>query len=391
MKTRNRWIPVVVLMLICFFFTGTVGLAAPQDDLMEKQLERLDISQIEDYWNRLMDKYGGVLPADEPSLFDVIKTGGKLFSPEEFLKTVAAFLFGEIAASTKLLGSIILLAIFAMILQTMQNAFEHRAVSTVAYAIVYMVLMVLAINSFRIATQAAQEAIQTMSGMMVAIIPLVLALMASMGNFTSIALFHPVIVFLVNTISLLVSSVIFPLIFLSAILHLVSHITDKYRLTYLANLLRNTGIGFLGVCLTVFLTVISVQGATAAVADGITIRTAKFITGNFIPVVGRMVSDAADTVAGASLLLKNAVGLVGVSVILLIVAFPALKILTMAFIYQLSAALMQPLGTNPIIASLNTIGRSLLWIFAALAVVSVMFFLTLTIIIAAGNLSLMIR
>ena len=70
----------------------------------------------------------------------------------------------------------------------------------------------------------------------------------------------------------------------------------------------------MGLFLTVFLGVISVQGASAAVTDGITIRTAKFITGNFIPVIGRMFTDATDTVVGASVLLKNSVGIAGVAI-----------------------------------------------------------------------------
>ena len=131
--------------------------------------------------------------------------------------------------------------------------------------------------------------------------------------------------------------------------------------------------------------------ATAAVTDGVTIRTAKYLTGNFVPVVGRMFSDAADTVVGASLLVKNAVGMAGVLILLFISAFPALKIISLAVIYNFSAAVMQPLGSGPIIDCLNIIGKTLMYIFAALATVGLMFFLAVTIIIAAGNISVMIR
>jgi stage III sporulation protein AE len=96
-------------------------------------------------------------------------------------------------------------------------------------------------------------------------------------------------------------------------------------------------------------------------------------------------------VVGASLLVKNSVGLAGVIILLLICAFPALKILTLSFIYNFSAAIMQPLGNSPIITSLTTIGRTLLYVFAALAAVGLMFFLSITIVISAGNLSMMIR
>ena len=67
-----------------------------------------------------------------------------------------------------------------------------------------------------------------------------------------------------------------------------------------------------GILLTVFLGVISVQGASSAVTDGVTVKTAKFITGNFVPVIGRVFTDATDTVISASMLLKNTVGIAGV-------------------------------------------------------------------------------
>jgi len=127
------------------------------------------------------------------------------------------------------------------------------------------------------------------------------------------------------------------------------------------------------------------------VTDGVALKTAKYVTGNFVPVVGPMFSDATDTVLSASLLMKNAIGLAGVSIIILLSAFPALKILALAFIYQISAALLQPLGDSPVITCLQTIGKSMMYVFAALLSVGLMFFMAITIIIAAGNVTVMMR
>jgi stage III sporulation protein AE len=230
-----------------------------------------------------------------------------------------------------------------------------------------------------------------MVGFMLALMPLVLALLAATGGVTSAALFHPMIVFLINTSGTLISTVIFPLLFLSAILSIVSSFSVKYQLTKLAQLLRTISLGIMGSFLTIFLAVLSLQGATTAVADGIALRTAKYLASNFVPVVGRVFSDAADTVVGASLLVKNTVGMAGVLILLLLVAFPALKILILAFVYNLSSAIMQPLGNSPILSCLGIIGKNLLYVFAALAIVSLMFFLSITIVISAANVSVMMR
>ncbi|NEU29604.1 stage III sporulation protein AE [bacterium LRH843] len=358
---------------------------------IEKQVEQLQLDEIRMFWEEIATEYGGFLPESQKGTFMEFVRGEKQFSFKEWGIGLVRFLLHELLVNGKLLGSLILLTIFCTILQTLQNAFEQHTISKVAYAITYMVLMIIALNSFRVAIGYAADAISTINHFMMALLPLLLAMMASIGNITSAFLFHPLIIFLVNMSGLLIHYVVLPLLFLSAVLSIVSTLTDHYKVTKLASFLRTIAVGTLGVFLTVFLGVLSVQGASTAVADGITIRTAKFIAGNFVPVVGRMFTDAADTVLGASLLLKNTVGVAGLGILLLICAFPAIKVLSLAIIFNFSAAILQPLGGGPIIECLSIIGKSVVFVFAALAIVCLMFFLAITIMIAAGNLSLMMR
>ncbi|ADP33033.1 stage III sporulation protein AE [Bacillus atrophaeus] len=369
----------------------TAGSADKADELVKQQAEALETDSIGEFWDDIMSEYGGLLPESQKGSLLEFMNGEKSFSPQEWLKALFSYLFHEVLANGKLLGTLILLTIFCVILQMLQNAFQQSTVSKVAYSIVYMVLIILALNSFHVAITYASEAIQTMTSFILALIPMLLALMASSGGAVSAAFFHPVILFLMNTSGLLIQNIVMPLIFLSAILSIVSTMTDQYKVTQLAGLLRKIAIGALAVFLTIFLGVISVQGTSAAVTDGITLRTAKFITGNFIPVLGRMFTDATDTVISASLLLKNTVGIIGVAILICIAAFPAIKVLSLAFIYKLAAAILQPLGGGPVITCLDVISRSVLYIFAALAIVSLMFFLSITVIITAGNLTMMMK
>lgn len=358
---------------------------------IEHQLDSLETTELDQFWKKVKEEYGGFLPENQPlQLKDFFLMENSIFSMG-LIQGFFKYIFQELWMNGKLLGAIIILTVFSMILEHFQSAFEKNNVSKIAYAITYLVIFILAINSFSSAMAYAKEAISTMVHFMMALIPLILALMVSMGNITSVTLFHPIIIFLVNTSGVLIYSVVFPLLFFSAILEIISTFSEQYKVTQLANLFRNISIGLLGGLLTIFLTVVSIQGATSAVVDGVTIKAAKFITGNFVPVVGKMFTDAADTVISASLLVKNTIGLAGVFMLLVICAFPALKILTLAFIFNLSAALLQPLGNSSVITCLNAIGKNLLFVFAALATVCLMFFLALTIIIAAGNLSVMVR
>src|SRR5690625_5771546 len=91
-----------------------------------------------------------------------------------------------------------------------------------------------------------------MSGFMIALLPLLLGLMASFGNVLTVSFFHPVTIFLINISGVLVSTFILPLLFLSALLLIVSSLNENYQLTHLAHLFKTFALLTLGTFLTLF-------------------------------------------------------------------------------------------------------------------------------------------
>lgn len=382
------------LLFACFLFFSlpVVVQASPvETNVVDQQLDKLGIEDVKQFWDGLVTKYGGYLPESQKGSFMEFVKGEKEISIKEWMIGLLKYLFHELVANGKLLGTLIMLTIFSALLQSLQSAFSKSSVSKIADAVVYMVLIIFALNSFYVVMTYARETIQTMVDFILALLPILLALIATGGGVVSVSFFHPIIIFLMNTSGLLMNYIVLPLLLLATILSIVSTMSDQYKVTKLSKLLQNVSVGIIGIFLTIFLGVLSVQGTATAVADGIAVKTAKFVTGNFIPVVGRMFTEAADTVISASGLLKNTVGIIGLVILCLIVAFPAIQIFCIAFIYKFAAAVLQPVGGGAIIQCLDIIGRSIIYVFACLAIVSFMFFLSITIIIAAGNITLMMR
>ncbi|MFC7748126.1 stage III sporulation protein AE [Lentibacillus kimchii] len=393
---RKPFAGIVFLLLLLTMSHGTVSAAQDKTDTDPEKaedqiLDDMSLDGVDSYWQTLADDYGGYIPElEKTSIYEFIKDNGS-FSIKNVLWGVFEYLWHELLLNGKLLGTLLVLTLFSVILQTMQTAFADSTVSKVAYYVVYIVLIYLAMNSFYQAVSYANDAISTMSSFMIALLPLVLGIMATLGNVITVSFFHPIVIFLINTSGILVSKFILPLLFLAALLLIVSSLSDTYKVTKLANLFKNVGIGALGIFLTVFMGVMSVQGATSAVQDGVAMKTTKFVTGNFIPVVGRTFTDAADTILSASLLLKNAVGIVGVVIIILIAAFPAIKIFTIALIYKLAAAILQPVGNGPVITALDIISKYIVLILACLLAVTLMFFLSIVILVIASNITILLR
>ncbi|MFD2618339.1 stage III sporulation protein AE [Terrilactibacillus laevilacticus] len=394
-KANKIWHLTAVLFIALFI----VLLSSPdvaygqtsEQNWVDKQFNNMDLSKVEDYWQKITQEYDGFLPESQQVDFKSLITSDKQGVLHDWMIGLIKYLFHELLVNGKLLGTLLLLSVFSMILQTLQTAFDHQSVSKVAYGVVYLVLLILLLNSFKVAINYASDAIENMSHFLLALMPMLLGLTAATGGVTSVAFFHPLIILLINTNGWLIAKFVLPILFLSALVSIVSTLTEQYKLTKLASLLKNIAIGTLAVFFAVFLGVMSVQGAATSITDGVLMKSAKFFTGNFIPVIGRMFTEATDTVIGASILLKNTIGIAGLILLVCLIAFPALKILSLVLIYNIAAALIQPLGGGPIIESLTIMAKSMVYVLASLVIVSLMFFLALTIIIASGNLSLMVR
>jgi stage III sporulation protein AE len=397
MKQYKPLITLSAAILFLFYFSGLPAAAADTDeqedeqDMKEILLEELSLDGIQEYWDILVDDYGGYLPElEKTSIYEFMKENGS-FSLKNSLSGFIKYLFYEILLNGKLLGMLLMLTLFSIVLQTMQTAFERSAVSQIAYFVVYIVLIYIALNSFYLAFSYAKDAVDVMGNFMIALLPLVLGLLAAFGNVITVSFFHPIIIFLINLSGVLISKFILPMLFISAILLIVSSLNENYKVTHLANLFKTIGLGVLGAFLTVFLGVMSVQGTASAIQDGVAMKTAKFITGNFIPVVGRTFTDAADTILTASLLLKNAIGIVGVIIIVFLALFPAIKIFAIALTYKIAASVLQPIGDGPIITVLNAISKYIVYILACLLAVTLMFFLAIVIIVIASNVTILLR
>ncbi|MBE0343559.1 stage III sporulation protein AE, partial [Paenibacillus sp. 28ISP30-2] len=162
---------VVVILLLCLWCASAAVIFAdtPTNEWIRQQAEQMPKDEVEHYWDGLMQQYGGFFPDQKtPSFMDMLLPGGEGFSIKGVLSAIADFFIHEIRVNAKLLVTIVMLSIMSMVLETLQSAFESNQVSKVAYAIVYMVIIILAINSFSVAIGYAKEAIDSMIHFMMA-------------------------------------------------------------------------------------------------------------------------------------------------------------------------------------------------------------------------------
>jgi len=385
----------VSLVLLVFIFSGTTSTVlaeevAPQPLGQVDLLQEVDLSQMRGFLEQLDSDVQKAMPGFSlVRTFEDLKSGELSLKPENLGKTFLSVLGHQILGTAPLIGKLLMLAVLGAVLGQLQVAFGGN-VGKIAQVMTYLVLLSLAITSFRESLNIATGAIDRMVGLMQTMFPVILTLLITMGNLTSAALFKPLIMGSLTVLATIIKTVILPLFFLAAVLKLFNHISEQFKLSKLAGLFEFAGKLSLGVIMTVFIGVMTVQGVTGGVADSVVFRTAKY-SADLVPVVGKFFKDAVELVITSGLLMKNAVGIIALIAIIIICLGPLVKILAMILVFRISAALIEPLGEKPLADSLQDMSKSLIFILVTVASVAIMFFMAVAVAVGTGTFSVMLH
>lgn len=390
-RLANRFL--ILIFALVLLFSPVPCFATPLDEITPEGLtDPLELNDVQSYIDQLDSTVKEVVPQlDFRDMVIKLVKGELDWKPADILHNMVSMLFKEVVANFALLGKLVVLAVICAVLQNLVCSFEKGTTGQLAYSVTYLVLVTIAIGSFSLAVNAGREVVDAMVTFMQALLPILLTLLVAVGGFASAAIFSPVILATLGIFGSLIKNIILPLFFFVAILGVISNLTDRFKVTSLADLLKTIGMGLMGVFTTIFLGVLAIQGVAGAVGDSVTFKTARFTVKTFVPLVGGMLSDALDAVISSSLLIKNALGVAGIGVIGAIMIVPLLKIITLAFTYKLAGSLIQPVADGKMVDCLNSLGNSLFLIFAAVATVGLLFFFTITIVVGIGNITVMLR
>ncbi len=211
------------------------------------------------------------------------------------------------------------------------------------------------------------------------------------GSVTTASVVQPILLFLITFIGNIITTLLLPLILVGTALGIISKVSDKVQISKLSKYFKSSTIWILGISLTLFVGILSLEGTLTSSVDGITAKTAKAAVSNFIPVVGKILGDAVDTVIGCSNILKNAVGVVGVIVVIGICILPIIKLSILMATYYIASAVCQPIADEKIVSLLSQIGDTFKILLAMIVVVSVMLIIGITLVIKISNSGLMYK
>lgn len=351
-----------------------------QQEVEDALLSEFDFDEIEDSLRRMF-------PREKISFSEVVSelmSGDIAGVGKIFVEYLSDQIFYEFRYNRENLVYMLLVALTAAVFTNFAGAFQNRQVSEISFYILYMLLITLCLTAFRIATQGLEEQLDSLLDFMRVLCPsYFLAVAFASGSVTSL-FFYNVILFLIYAVEIVVVRFLLPVINVYIMVQVLGSLTGEDFLSEFAGLLQKIVSWILRTLLAGIIGINVVQGLLAPAVDTLR-RSALTRTAEALPWVGNAVGGAAEVVLGTAVLIKNGIGMAGAIITVLICAVPVLRMLILAFLYRLAAALVQPVSDKRITGCISSVSEGYELLVRVIFTAGVLFLLTISVVAASTS------
>ena len=373
---HNRWMSqLCVIMFLILLFSPKFTYASEQMNIEEFKQE------VKNYSNDVFPEL-----SNENWISDVI-SGNMNLDGQGVLNKIADIFIIQFKENKSLLIKIIGISLLCTILKHLQNNFSGN-VSEIAFYVCYMLIIILISISFSNIVSGCIKSISKLKNFMNIIIPVLITLLLTMGNIATVSILQPVILTMISVITTIVSNLVIPIVLISTILNLVSNISEEVKLEKLSKFFKSSMIYLIEFMMIIFVGILSLEGTLSAGVDGVTAKVAKTVVSNSVPVVGKLLSDATDSVIGSIGITKNAIGVIGILVIVAITSGPIIKSFFLMLMFNLTSAICDTIADSRISKCLSLTAESIKLIFGIMVMVTFLFIIAITLMIKMSNFSL---
>ncbi len=377
----------ILLILIITIHSKTFALDTNNNQILEEQKQNFGITDFIKETQKYTNDFFENINISE--IFNSALTGK--IDNGKIVKKIISIFGTEIRKSILTLISILVIIVIHSILKSISDNLDNGNIEKVIYYVQYILIVTIVMTNFAEIIALIKETSSNLVDFMNALIPILITLMTFTGSIVTGGLIQPIILFMINFIGNIIQSILIPIILVVATLSIVSKISDKVQISKLTKFFKSSIVWFLGTILTAFVAVVSLEGSLSSSIDGITAKTTKAAVSSLIPVVGKVLGDAVDSVLGCGVILKNALGIVGIVAIIGICVIPVIKIGVLSIVYNLSSAIIEPISDEKIVKLLEEMGGIFKLLFAILISLSAMLIIGVALVVKISNSGMMYR
>lgn len=203
-----------------------------------------------------------------------------------------------------------------------------------------------------------RETIGKMNTFSQALMPVMAALTAATGRVSAAAARQGATVLFSQVLLSAINQLLIPLVYAYVAACCAYAAVGNEGLKKLSGILKGTVTSILTTILLAFVGYLTVSGAIAGSADAAAVKATKMAISRAIPVVGGILSDAAETVLVGAGVLRGTVGVAGLLVVLAICIGPFLQLAFHYLVYKLAAALTGTVADPRLSGLMDSIGSA---------------------------------
>lgn len=347
------------------------------EESIDSYMQELDFSDID----KMLSQQAGTAGLDFKELVQRLLDGEEIdkgWLAEEIFSAV----FSEVQEFRGTLIRIVILCIVFAILYNFANVFENPSVTEISFYMVYVVLLVLLMNSFFVLRDVSVMAISRVITFLKVMIPTFTASMVFSGQITTAAGFYDLTFLLIYGMEWVMQYLVIPGVQIYVVLELMNHLTGEEMLSRMTSLIKSGILWIIKFLFTIVIGINVVQNLLAPVID--TFKSGMIAkTAGMMPGLGTSINAVTEIMVGSGIIIKNGIGMAAVVVLLILCAGPLLKIWVMAFLYKLLAAMMQPVADKRMIGCIAGTGEGGNLLCKVVVTTTVMFLVTIALVTAA--------
>ena len=386
--TRKRHFILSLVLLMLLLITPNKSYALMPTELREGVQHTIEDTNLQE-WNVLFNS----LPEDVRTLWGSqnLKTlvsdyalGEGGFWGSALEKGIREMFKNSLPQLIPLILQLLAVAILSGFLRAMGDA-GMSGLNDIAGFVCQCFAICIALSSFLSLIMLSRETIAQTSAFIELSFPLLLTLLTAAGGITSAGIFQPAMSMLCSGVTIALQNVVLPVTLTGGVMGVLNNIIGRVQLGQFFNLSKSVAKWLIGLLFTLYSGVTTLQGMSAATFDGISVRTAKFALDKLVPIVGGMVSGTVDTMLGCAVLVKNAVGLLAIILAFSIACIPLMRIGVGMLAFRFAAAVCEPIADPRLPKMLASLADVLTYLFAATVSLSVMFMITVGLVMSTGN------
>lgn len=250
---------------------------------------------------------------------------------------------------------ILILGVAAALFSNFADVFQSRQVSDIAFYFIYLLLIAVLIKVFGNSGSIVRGMLNQLITFIQVLIPTYILAVGTAAGAASATAYYQLFFIVVYIIEQCYLSLMIPLINSFIILSIINGVWMEEKLNMLLDLMDK----FIGGCIKIAIGIITgfslLQSMISPIVDALETSALKKAV-SAIPAIGNLTEGMFEMVIGSAVLIKNSIGIYITIVMIFVCALPILKILLLAVVLKLGAALIGIVSDKRMTNCANRVG-----------------------------------